>query len=67
MMPIFGKPKILSQTGQYKLPRSRAEASTMTAKPKLKAPTKPRPSSGLDSGLEALQNSLAQAEAQRTQ
>ncbi|SPO02345.1 uncharacterized protein DNG_05018 [Cephalotrichum gorgonifer] len=70
-MSIFSKPKILAQTGQYSLPKARpkpgAAAKGKAAKEKAKLPTKPGVSPSLDSGIEALQNSLAQAESNNNQ
>lgn len=57
-MSIFSKPKVLSQKGQYKVPKTQAAAKGKTGK------EKPKSSSGLDSDIETLQNNLAQAEAQ---
>ena len=59
-MSIFSKPKVLSQTGQYKLSKTQVAAKGKTGKEKPKS----GPSSGLDSDIETLQNNLAQAEAQ---
>lgn len=57
-MPMFSKPKILSQTGQDKLPKPKSAAAKEKAgTDKSKATTKSGASSSLQSDIEAMQSS----------
>lgn len=56
-MPMFSKPKILAQTGQYAFPKSKAATKGKAGVGKAKPITKSGTSSSLDSDIEALQGS----------
>lgn len=54
---MFSKPKILAQTGQYKLPKTKAAAAKgMAGTEKAKATAKSGASSSLDSDIEAIKS-----------